>query len=509
MQNFDQEGSTVDQVWKALKRRRWLALLLFAGALAVGASVIVALPDYYTASATVMINQGDVPQAYVRSPVEEELEPRLYAVTQAVTSQRNLMQVIEEENLYPEARATATEHALVERMRRDITIERERVELAWGRGATIAFMVSFQGFDRGVVARVTNRLAEMYVTENNAIRERQASETTEFLKSQLDAAKARLDEQERAVNAYRESRLGELPEQQSANLATLSRLNAQLRLNSASQLRAMERRGELARQLDDEGFATASGRSARLSRLRSELADLRTRYSDRHPDVIRLQAEIENFNDNEPLGGSYRAPTLLERQIEQVDEEIAALRREEQRLHDATEVYEQRIENTPRREQELAALTRDYTSTRDQYTQLLTSYEDALLAESLERRNSQQFRVVDHAVAPDSPAGPPRLRLLLMTLVLSTLLAGAGVVVAEQLDSSFHSIDELKDFTAVPVVAGIPRIITLGDVVRGWVRIGVSATAAAVLVAGLAVGGFLVGSDNTALVSMISGGKAS
>lgn len=504
MQNFGQSGSTTDQVWGALKRRRWLAVLLFAGAFAAIAGVSFALPDYYRASASIMVNQATTP-ASIRSSVSDELEPRLFAVTQEVTSRDNLLRLIDEEGLYADERAETSDAALVERMRRDISIERERVEVSWGRGATIAFTLTYQGFDRESVARVTNRLAALYVGENTRIRTRQASDTTEFLKVQLDAAKQKLDQHERAINTYRESRLGELPEQQSANLATLERLNAQLRMNSENQLRTMERRRELAARMDAEGITASDGSSARMSRLRQELADLRTRYSDRHPDVVRVQAEIDGLEGRGPMVRSRAAPGSLEYQITRLDEELEALRREEARLKNSTAVYENRIANMPRREQELSALTRDYNSIREQYTDLLANYEDALLAESLENRDAQGFQLTDSATVPDKPAGPPRIRLLAMGLVLSLMLAAAGVVIAEQLDTSFHSIEELKGFTGVPVVAGIPRIITLGDLVRGWVRVGVSVTASLALISVLVAGGYLFGSDNTALVSMMTG----
>ncbi|MEX0900029.1 MAG: GNVR domain-containing protein [Gammaproteobacteria bacterium] len=503
MENFGQNVSTTDQVWGALKRRRWLATLLFACAFAVIASIAYSLPDYYRGSASILINQIEGP-ASIRSSVSTDLEPRLYTVTQRVTSRDNLMRLIDEEELYPDAREKSTEHALVERMRRDISIERERVDVPWGRDSTIAFTLTYRGFDRDSVAHVTNRIAELYVGENSSIRNRQVSDAASFLKAQLDNAKTKLDERERAINAYRESRLGELPEQQSANLATLERLNAQLRMNNENQLRTMERRRELAARLDAEGYSTPDGSSTRVSRLRQELADLRTRYSEHHPDVIRVQAEIDGISSGSGRT-STALPSALGSQITRLDEELEALRREESRLKNSTTVYEQRIANTPRREQELSALTRDYNAIREQYTELLASYEDALLAESLEQGNPQEFQIMDYAVAPDEPAGPPRTRLLLMGFVVSLMLAGAGVVIAEQLDSSFHSIDELKSFTGVPVVAGIPRIITLGDLVRDWVRVGASVTAAVALLSVLVVGGYLYGTDNTALVSMMTG----
>ena len=102
--DFGQGRSPTDQIVGGLKRRRWLATFLFAAAFAAIASVALSLPDYYRATASIFVSQDQAPAA-VRSSVSDELEPRLYAVTQQVTSRENLWQLIVDENLYEDARA--------------------------------------------------------------------------------------------------------------------------------------------------------------------------------------------------------------------------------------------------------------------------------------------------------------------------------------------------------------------------------------------------------------------
>src|SRR5690606_38982538 len=123
--NFGQGGSTATQVIGALKRHRWLAAVLFAGAFAAIAGVATALPDYYRATASIFISQDEAP-ASVRSSVSDELEPRLYAITQEVTSRDNLARLIDEHGLYARERAAGADMTtLVDRMRRDGQLERE------------------------------------------------------------------------------------------------------------------------------------------------------------------------------------------------------------------------------------------------------------------------------------------------------------------------------------------------------------------------------------------------
>src|SRR5437879_6981731 len=160
--------------------------------------------------------------------------------------------------------------------------------------------------DPEAVAKVTNTLASWFVKENIKRRERQADGTAEFLRVQLEEMKGKLDQEERRLSEFKESHIGELPEQMEANLATLQRLNTEMRLNKENQMRALDRmeRMRLARQLAEARASVPDGGggpvpggdaealAARLSRLNQELMELRTRFSEKYPDVIRVKAEI-------------------------------------------------------------------------------------------------------------------------------------------------------------------------------------------------------------------------
>src|SRR5207247_10787159 len=97
-------------------------------------------------------------------------------------------------------------------------------------------------------------------------------------------------------------------------------------------------------------------------------------------------------------------------------------------------------------------------------------YEDALLAESMERRHTgEQFLILDSAAPPSLPAAPNRPQVLFLGGLLALAMAAVAVFVAEYLDTSFHAADELRAFTSVPLLASIPRIDTRRDV---WLRRG-------------------------------------
>src|SRR5437763_1736276 len=142
------------------------------------------------------------------------------------------------------------------------------------------------------VSRVANELARMYVQQNTNIREGQAAGTAEFLKAQLADVRKELDGYERRANDFRLSHLGELPQQVGTNLASLERLNTQLRLNGENQVRTMDRRERSERQLNDLPAAVAAGGSdpargtgsEEIAKLKQQLEQLRRKYSDQWPE---------------------------------------------------------------------------------------------------------------------------------------------------------------------------------------------------------------------------------
>lgn len=474
------------------RRRKWVALTAFVVPLTAALSLAVFLPDIYRATATVLVGRQQVSETFVKSSVTSELETRLPTISQEILSRSRLQDMVEHFNLYPGFRERASSEEVITRMRRDIQVEQLKETQQMGGRTTIAVTISYRSDDPTIAAEVTNTLVSLYIEENLKMRELQASQTAEFLKAQLEEMNAKLDQEERQVGAFKEQHIGELPEQQEANLATLQRLNAELRLNSENQMRAMERREreELTRQLTDASVLGHAGDpisplggsdalATRLTKLNRELLELRTRYSTKYPDVVRLKAEIAEIErkladeqsvgsgDGKPGTQEKPAQTRLRKVRSGIEMELNVLKEEEQALRKAIALYQRRVEAAPQREQELQELSRDYKTMKELYATLLQRYKEARVAESMEQgRQGDQFRILDPAIVPDKPAGPNRAILLLIGLFLSLALAAGTVAMVEHFDPSFHSVDDLRAFTRVPVLVSIPTIVTDSDARR-------------------------------------------
>jgi polysaccharide chain length determinant protein (PEP-CTERM system associated) len=513
---------SLDRVLEPLGRRKWLALLVFAAVFGAAASVALSLPDIYRATATVLVERQQVSEVFVTPSVSAELETRIQTIEQQVMSRTRLAELISRLNLYPEARRKAPIETLVGRMRRDIRLELKGVEQRMtGRNATIAFTISYSGRDPRTVATVANALARLYVDENTKSREGQAAETAAFLKAQLEEVKQQLDAQDSRSSAFKLSHIGELPQQVEANLASLERLNTQLRLNGENQIRALDRQERLEKQLADveSGEAAPTGvisrPSGQLAKLRQQLHELQGHFTEAYPEVIRLRHEIatlEQRGSEDSSGNPVTAPQdpapRLKQAIADADSELRALKAEERSLRRAISGYEQRVENMPKRQEEFQALSRDYGTTKQRYDTLLKRYEEAQLAESLEQgKKVEQFRILDSAMPPRDPAAPDHLRLLVMGFIAALGLAAAAVLAAEKFNTAFHDIDDLRAFISNRTVVRVPLILTAADTRRRRLRFAALAVSSVVTLVLIVAGFHYLASGNEQIVHLMERGN--
>jgi succinoglycan biosynthesis transport protein ExoP len=545
-------GLTTDLCLEIWRRRKWIAILAFAAAAVGAVTVALSLPDVYRAKATVLVAHPQVSEEFVRSAVTTEFEARIQTLQQQVMSRERLTDLITRLNLYPHLREKVRFETIVETMRGDVRLDFKGADTMSGRRPTIAFAVTYTGRDAQTVALVANTLAEAYVEANLNSRALQSAQTAEFLKQQLAQTKLELAKHEERVSEFKLRHGVELPEQSGSNLAVLERLNAQLRLNGEYQIRAMERRERLETQFGMPAAGLlesgAGGAAMPLAKRKQELALLQRQFSDLYPDVIRLKAEIAALEQqaaaavqSRPVGtnghsaspdapasgdtngshangpansttastsGSTNATGARKQAPRSPTDELSALRQQEAFLRRAIAGYESRIENAPLREQELQRLSLDYKTTKDLYETLLKRYEEAQLADSLEQgQNGERFRVLDPAVAPHAPAAPNRLALLLMGLFGALAFAFATVFAAEKLDTSFHSVDDMRAFADVSNLAAIGLIVTKADIRRRNLRRPLLAALAVAGLLSIGVAARWVAVGNERIVRMVSGGQ--
>jgi len=479
-------GFSFELLLDILRRRIWIAIVLFCVILTAGVSFLLFLPNLYTAKAVLLVEGQSIPSDFVRQTVTMGVERRLQSISQDLLSRSRLEKLAEEFGLYRDLKQKgASGDDIAGAMRRDITIRNtSRGGTVGGTGGgTMAFEVSYTSPNPEGAMRVANKLASDYIEENMKIREQLSFGTTGFLQQQLDEARQRLEKYEQQVTLYKRQHLGELPEQLDSNLRTLDILQKQMGTISENLAKARERYGILVQRADVGVALTLNPLSTStlgekspqsLASLQAQLAELKVRFSDKHPDVILMKKAItaleeerkQTQDDPSGLVPSSSVERVSPAQLEQaeVSAEIRRLTTDLGQVNQDLVTYKQRVENTAKREQELFTITRDYENTRDLYKSLLKRYEEASMANDMEKeQRSERFRLIEQAVYPQEPSAPLRPRFFLFTLVLSLGAAVGGVLLREIQDSSFHRVDDLKKFVKIPVLVSINRIVTARD----------------------------------------------
>lgn len=453
-------------------RRRWFILLPFCLALIGGIYYAIVTPGVYEAKTLILVEGQRVPQNFVQSIVTEETSERINTISQQILSRTNLEKIIKEFSLFV---GSDYGNWYVEDK---IAMLRDNIHvnvITDQRRQTDAFEISFKGKDPRKVMRVVNGLATSFIDENLKVRESQALGTSSFLESELTSMRNRLEQLEESIKNYRKANMGELPEQLETNLRILERLQDDLSNRQHNIREAKIRLSDLTNQANfnqpsvvviGSGQQGLHGGGATLDELIVELESLQSRYTEKHPDIIRLKRQIAEMesrqlsqNDSAEAIAA-RIPPQLRAQINEARREIDSAGIEVEELERQIEIYQKRIENTPKREQELLGLRRDYQNIQASYDSLLNRKLEADIGVNMERKQKgEQFRIVDPAKLPRRPVEPDMKKVFVMVIVLGLGLGCGLAYFLEFLDSSFKKSDDLERAVELQVLVTIPRIM--------------------------------------------------
>lgn len=456
-----------------LYKRIWYIIIPFTVSVGVAIALCYFLPKSYRSSTMILVEQQKVPENYVKSSVSSSIEDRLGTIREQLLSRTLLQKVIDEFKLYRKEAIDKAPEEIIEMMRKQIEIKVEK-----GKKNIGAFSISYEGEDPYSVMQVTNKLTSLFIEENLKSREEFVMGTTSFLDNELEGIKAELQKQEASLQEFKKRYMGALPEQMTANLQTLTRLQADMQATTDALARAEERKSAFlagkGTMVVRDNIIIADPENTRLTQMEREFADLKSRFTDKHPEVIQKKNEINELKRNimaanaereqHPSGRSSRpvlspAEVALQNQFEEINLEIGRLKARQKALEMQTAEYQARVENTPAREQQMLAIQRDYENTKGHYQSLLDKKLNARISENLEKRQQgEQFRIMDPANLPIKPYKPDQKKIILFGL-LGGLAAGIGLAyLREMVDTSFARPEELEEAFQLPVLAAIPNI---------------------------------------------------
>ena len=288
-------------------RRTWphmsvTALVVFVIAVATA----LLWPAEYRYTATILVEEQEIPQDLVRSTVTSYADQRIQAIGQQVMTRANLLQIVDKYGLYEKQRRRQTNEEILERLRKDVKIDVLSADVAGGRKTTIAFTLAYSGESPVQTQKVTNELVTLYLKENLKIRQQKAEETASFLAGEAQRLEERIGEIEGRLAAFKRRNMGQLPE--------LAQLNMQLREKAETEVADLDRNVRLMEQRrffiesqlaqtdpltdsPESGGERVQSPAERLRALRSTYAGLRGVYSESHPDMTRMRQQIQSLEE--------------------------------------------------------------------------------------------------------------------------------------------------------------------------------------------------------------------
>jgi protein tyrosine kinase modulator len=330
----EQNLSSYLQAWKFRKKYFFLTAVPLAIIITV---VALRLPAVYESKSTILIEQQQIPQEYVRSIVTGYADEHIQLLTQQILSRPKLMEIIKQFNLYAGMRKTSTMEDVLDKMRKDITFKAISAEVSDKRSGpqsdvTIAFSVAYRGGDPAMVQKVAGTLASLYLEQNLKFREAKAQTTTKFLQTELQGLRERIQSLGDKITQYKETHEGILPELQQFNLSQADRLENEFK-QMDNAIRAAENQKiyleGLLGTVDSRSSGTGSGAGEnsernlspqeRLRVLRDQLTELRAKFSDDHPDVqkaLREKAQVEKLLKEQASGNPQQRQKLSRLQAE-------------------------------------------------------------------------------------------------------------------------------------------------------------------------------------------------
>lgn len=526
---FEEDSKSLSDYLQILKRRKTQMRRAAFAILIITVLAVLFWPPSYRSTATILIEEQEIPQDLVRSTITGFANQELKIISQRVLTLNTIMDIVQKYQLWDEdelRRMPRTEivEKFQKRMKLDI-VSAEVMDPRFGRPmeATIAFTLSFDHRKPAVAQKVTNELVNLYMNENLKNRTEKSSTTSEFLKNEAEQLSKHIKELEQKIADFKAKNEGALPELYQYNLSVIERSDMELNDAKSRLAELQKRRLDLQANMTQISPYAATdlpdGQKAlsdpdRLKALQSEYRNKSALYSADHPDVMRLQREIDHLEAklgkgssskdfaaqlrmeqdkltelkqiytpdhpellkqqrvvaallnestsstrNEAIHADNPSYVLLDTQLKSTDADIQTLTNRIAELAEKITKFESYISKAPDVEKSYTEMLRDLQTTTLKYQEIKAKQMEAELAQTLEtERKGERYTLIEPPILPDDPVSPNRIAILLIGIILASVAAAATAGALELLDESVKGRIQLTELLGVAPLASIPYL---------------------------------------------------
>ena len=470
-----------------IRRRKIYVIVLFPVLLSIVSAVVYMLPPIYQSKGIILIESQEIPNDLVRSTVTSYAEQQIELIRQRVMATSKITDVINKYNVYGDEREAHISMNLIDKFRENVLVEMISARVidpirGQRQSVNIAFEVSFMDESPEIAQRVANELVTFFLAENIKARTGKAAETLSFLTSEADKMRSSVQELEEKMASFKVEFGDSLPELLQFNLSMIEGLEEKNRIGQENETRLADQIHYMNVELSnmDPSLASSDNSSAvsvplRLAQLNSDLAALRNKYSESHPDVKRIKREVSTLERGLANKGGVTEQKLsniynpvyrqLKMKIDASEKELSRLRRDRAKVQAEINEYQERVSRTHQVQRAYDDLTRDHENKKNKYQELRAKQLEASIAQNLESESkAESFTLIEPPVEALEPVKPDRPKLLLLGFVLAGATSLGVALLVEMLDPAVRGAEKISGIIGAEPLAVIPIMLTVEEI---------------------------------------------
>jgi len=498
---MDNQAVQLKDIFGIIFRRKILILLVSFSVMAISFFVIFQLPPVFSSTAVVSIEEQQVPRDLIESTVTSYATERIQVIKQRVLTIENIVQIIDKFNLYEKQISRLNVTELSDMFKQSINIRMINADVSGskrGRGmrTAIAFTVSFEYYDPSSAQKVASEITTLILNENINTRTSRAKETYDFINDEANKLKQKIQDIEEQIAEYKQQFGNSMPEFLVYNMSTIKSLEDRITIINDNKSELVEKKTVLEQILGSNNTANTPNQvindslieqrnaKQKLNELNSLHDELLNKYSPQHPDVKKVQRELDDIKSKikqytESHGDDLEATTppttiapayenidylKLNSELSQHNHKIASFDIEIRKTKRKLEEFRQRIAATPQVERGYNDLLRGLDSTQRKFSELSGKQIEAELSLTLEEGNmAESFKLLEAARKPSKPTKPNRPKLIVLAVAASFGLAFVLAYLLEQQSPRLRGSERVSAAVGKELLMVIPKIETIKD----------------------------------------------
>jgi polysaccharide chain length determinant protein (PEP-CTERM system associated) len=458
-------SGTVRQSLAVAWRRRWRLILAGWAVCIFGWTGVALLPDSFESRARLYVDTDAVLTPLLRGlAIDTANASQVEVMQRTLLSQPNLYKLVGMTQLGLGVADADQKEQLVARIARDVKLSSE------GRNL---FTITYRNSNPKIAQEVVQALLTMLMESTTGVSRSEMENAQKFLRGQIAIYEEQLQTAEKRRAAFHQKYLDILPSDGAGGRSQLDTAREEVRKLETELQDVIINRDGLRQEVNITKPTVlveppqAQSSQAQLAEAERNLAALRTRYTEQHPDAVAARRLVQTLRaapaepapppQAGPVGRSMPNPVYEQLKVRLVEAESKVL--SVQNRLESSQRDRDRLEEIARAapgvEAEFANLNRDYNIIRKNYEELLGRREATKISAAADTSADKvKLRVVDPAQVPLVPVGPNRPLLVSGVFVGGLAAIGLLGVLFAQTDRSVGNVTSLRDL-GLPVLGGI------------------------------------------------------